>query len=296
MRRAHQSRRALVRTAAVVAIVALSSPAYAAPPAPTTESNPSTSTVETTFKSVDAVVAGQWDFPTRSPAPLVVLIPSGGRIDRNGWHPGLGEDPAEGIYSQLTQRLVREGFAVFRYDKPGAGRSSPGHYATERSSALEAYTRAVDHGRIDPERIYLLGHSLGCDTIAGIYPRFVSVAPPAGAILLDNVVGETDSVRIEAPILLINPGKDPDDRYQYGEFVAEARSRASQSKLETELVIIDDAEPGLLAGRPKNGEFVYSIHPRAVEAVVGWLMRHAGSGATRPQARGGYRDTPKRPC
>jgi alpha-beta hydrolase superfamily lysophospholipase len=208
----------------------------------------------------------------------------------------LGEDPAEGIYSHLALRLVREGFAVFRYDKPGAGRSSPGLYATERSSALEAYTRAVDHARVDVERVYLVGHGLGCDTIAGIYPRFAAVAPPAGVILLDNVVGETDSVRIETPVLVVNPGKDPDDRYQYGEFVAEARARANPQKLSTDLVLIDDAEPGLLATQQKNGESVYSLHPRALDAIVQWLTQRTGNGSAKPQTGGSCRDTREKAC
>ena len=67
---------------------------------------------------------------------------------------------------------------------------------------------AIEHPRVDPEHVFLLGHGLGTDTIAAIYPRFAAVARPAGTILLDNAVGESDGVRIEAPTLIINPGKD----------------------------------------------------------------------------------------
>ena len=66
----------------------------------------------------------------------IPMIPAGGRLDRNGWNPGLGESADDGIYSRLADQLVEAGFAVFRYDKPGAGRSSRGHYATERSTAI----------------------------------------------------------------------------------------------------------------------------------------------------------------
>jgi pimeloyl-ACP methyl ester carboxylesterase len=232
--------------------------------------------VLTTFASVDATIAGQWDFPTHTPAPLIVLIPGGGRLDRNGWTPGMGEDSNAGIYAQLTKQLVASGFAVFRYDKPGAGRSSPGRYATERSNALEAYTHAVQHARVDPDRVFLLGHGLGTDTIAAIYPRFAAVRAPAGVVLLDNSVGETDSLRISAPAIIVNPAADPDDRLQYGQFVAEARQRAENGSLPTKLVLLENAERGLLAQRLEGEQTVYSLDSRATDAVVRWLMERRG--------------------
>jgi len=236
--------------------------------------------VETTFKRVDAVVAAQWDFPKNTPAPLVVIIPAGGRLDRNGWNPGLGENADDGIYARLADQLVEAGFAVFRYDKPGAGRSSRGHYATERSTALEGYTRAVDHARVDRTRVFLLGHGSGTDAIAGIYSRYAAVAPPAGVILLGNTVGESASLAVKAPMLIVNGGKDPDDRYQYGSYVVEARRDAPDGALPTDLVIIDDSSRGLLATEPDGSKSMRSLDPAATRAVIDWLMRHRGLDAS----------------
>ncbi|MEE8311408.1 MAG: alpha/beta fold hydrolase [Candidatus Binatia bacterium] len=221
---------------------------------------------------MDATLAAQWDFPAQSPAPLVVIIPGGGTIDRNGWRSGLGEDPEDGVYAQLTRELVKHGFAVFRYDKPGAGRSGRGRYATERSNAIEAYTRAVDHGRVDPDRVYLLGHTIGTDAIAGIYPRFAAVTPPAGVVLLDSRVGETASLRIDAPLLVVN-ASDPDDKTLYGSFVVEARTRDKEHALETKLVIIEGRD-GILTSVERGDEVNISLDPRARDAVLRWLMEH----------------------
>jgi alpha-beta hydrolase superfamily lysophospholipase len=236
--------------------------------------------VETTFKSVDAVVAAQWDFPKNTPAPLVVLIPAGGRLDRNGWNPGLGENADDGIYARLADQLVEAGFAVFRYDKPGTGRSSRGAYATERSTALEGYTRAVDHARVDTSHVFLLGHASGTDAVAGIYSRYAAVVPPAGVIMLANSVGESASLAVKAPLLIVNGGKDPDDRYQYGSYVVEARRDAPGGPLPTDLVIIDGASHGLLATEPDGSKSVKSLDPVAVKAVIDWLRRHRGLDAS----------------
>ena len=51
----------------------------AAPAGPQSSTEKRPSIVETTFESVDATIAAQWNFPDRSPAPLVVFIPAGGR-------------------------------------------------------------------------------------------------------------------------------------------------------------------------------------------------------------------------
>lgn len=260
--------------AAVMAASTLLAPArvLAAPPPPAPQAADRDRTVETTFQSVDATIAGQWDFPAQTPAPLVVLIPSQGRLDREGRPPGLGEEPGHGMYGELTEALVKAGFAVFRFDKPGAGRSAPGRYATERSNAIEAYTRAIDHARVDRDHVFLLGHSVGSDSIAGIFPRYEAVAVPRGVIFFDSTVGERMSVDVKAPLLIVNPNKDPDDRYTFGEFVVEARSVAPAGKLETSLVLIDDAEPGLLAPMIQNEEKL-ELHPRAIAAAVEWLRR-----------------------
>jgi alpha-beta hydrolase superfamily lysophospholipase len=257
-------------------LVVLSLPARLCVGAPSNAAAARPEVVQTTFESVDATIAGQWDFPLQTPAPLVVIVPANGRLDRNGWAPDMGEPLGAGIYQQLASRLVAGGFAVFRYDKPGAGRSSPGHFATERSTALEAYTHAVQHARVDPEHVFLLGHGGGTDTIAGIYPRFAAAKAPAGVILLDNAVGESDSLRIEVPTLVINAGKDPDEHYQFGEFLVEARRNAQGRKLATEFLLLEDAQPGVLAVQKDADQAKVSIDPRATDAIVRWLGERRG--------------------
>lgn len=233
--------------------------------------------IETTFESVDATVSAQWEFPARTPAPLIVLIPASESVDRNGLPPGYGEDPSTGIYAQFSRKLLEAGFAVFRYDSPGTGRSSPGQFCTVRSTAIEAYTRAVDHPKVDPSRVFLLGHSASTDTVVGIYPRYAAVRQPSGVILLASIVGETDIVRVDAPLLIVVSDKTPDDIYQHGQFPADARSRFTEKKLETSLITLPGAEATLLTPVDKSGGGkLYSIDPRAVDATLEWLRGRLG--------------------
>jgi len=273
--RRHAPSRAWV---AIVAAALLASPDHvlALPDAPAAAA-PAVEKVETTFGSVDATVSAQWEFPARTPAPLVVLLPASEAVDRDGLPPGYGEDPATGIYAQLARKLLDAGFAVFRYDSPGTGRSSAGQFSTVRSTAIEGYTRAVDHPKVDGSHVFLLGHSASTDTVVGIYARYAAVRPPAGVILLANIVGETDIVNVDAPTLIVVSDKTPDDIYQRGQFPADARSRYTQKKLETSLVTLPGAQETLLSPIEKTGGGkLYSIDPRAVEATLEWLRGRLG--------------------
>lgn len=233
--------------------------------------------VDTTFKSVDATVSAQWEFPDRTPAPLVVLLPANSAVDRDGLPPGFGADPAKGIYAQFAKKLLAAGFAVFRYDSPGTGRSSSGEYCTDRSTALEGYTRAIDHPKVDRKQVFLIGHSASTDTVVGIYPRYAAVDPPAGVILLANIVGETDLVSVDAPTLIVVTDRTPDDIYQRGQFPVDARSRVKDRKLETTLVTIPGAEDTLLSPVDKeNGGKQFSLDPRAVDATIEWMRGRLG--------------------
>ncbi len=233
---------------------------------------------ETTFKSVDATISAQWEFPAVTPAPLVVILPATSGVDRHGLPPGHSDRPEIGIYNQLAKRMVEAGFAVFRYDNAGTGKSGRGHYSTDRSTSLEAYVRAVDHARVDTDHVFLFGHSGSTSAIAGIYPRYESVKRPAGVILLSNRVGETEAMRIAAPTLLIVSEALPDDQYQRGRFVKEARDRHTEAELATDLVTIGDCDHALLTSVERSRGKVYSIHKKAVDAILTWLRKlgHVG--------------------
>jgi pimeloyl-ACP methyl ester carboxylesterase len=237
------------------------------------------SLVETTFKSVDAHVSAQWEFPEKTPAPLVVIVPASDGVDRHGLPAGFGDDPDIGIYHQLSKRLVEAGFAVFRYDQPGTGRSGRGQFATSRSTALEGYRRAVDHARVDPKRVFMFGHSGGTDTAVGIFSRYNQINPLTGMILLANQVAEGDILTVKSPALIIVTDQNPDDQYQFGEFPTQARARQTPP-LPTKLVTIKGADHSLLSTIETDTRTYYAIEPDAISAMIQWLRQQVRAGST----------------
>lgn len=70
-------------------------------------------------------------------------------------------------YHQLALRLARKGYRVYRMEKPGMGdsRNTPDCAAIDYETELDAFRAGLSHLQslegVDPERIFLLGHSLG---------------------------------------------------------------------------------------------------------------------------------------
>lgn len=260
---------------AIVGLLSLASPSLATATEPSVA--PAIERVDTTFQSVDATISAQWEFPTRTPAPLVVILPASETVDRDGLPNGYSEPASTGIYAQFAKQLVQAGFAVFRFDSAGTGRSSKGQYATVRSTALEAYSRAIDHPKVDRDHVFLLGHSASTDSVAGIYPRYEALCPLDGIILLSSIVDQTVIVQLLAPTLLVVSDKTPEDFYEHGQFPADARSRSKDPKLETSLVVVPGADETLLFQIGGEGDKkLYSLHPRAVQATLEWLRAQLG--------------------
>lgn len=111
-------------------------------------------------------------------APVVLWLPGVGCYSQD-----FAADPRS-PYKQWVEGLVRRGIAVYRVEKPGMGDSR------NRTACLEmdfdhevaAYSAALAHLRglpgIDPDRIFLYGHSMGVLSL----PRVAASGPVAGAI------------------------------------------------------------------------------------------------------------------
>ncbi|MFE8697224.1 alpha/beta hydrolase [Cytobacillus sp. FJAT-53684] len=120
--------------------------------------------------------------------PLIVILHGSGPVDRDG---SVKNMPMN-AYKMLAEFFASLGVATLRYDKRGAGESGGSFYETGMWDLVSDGIAAVQAARgipgIDPERIFLLGHSEGC-TLAPAINRQVHAA---GLILL---AGQADNVR-----------------------------------------------------------------------------------------------------
>jgi hypothetical protein len=125
---------------------------------------------EVTFTSKDgSVLAGtlSWSPQNDAPAPAFVLIGGSGMQDRDET---IGPNKT---LADIAAALNAAGLTVLRYDKRGVGKSTsatPLAAVTRQAyvdDVLAAVAAAKKDPHVDPDRIYLLGHSEGGELAMG---------------------------------------------------------------------------------------------------------------------------------
>ncbi|XVV15182.1 hypothetical protein ACQP2X_12815 [Actinoplanes sp. CA-131856] len=131
--------------------------------------------------------------------PLVVMLHGSGHNDMNQTLPeGKGS-----TFVPLAQAAAREGFATLRFNKRGVTGVGPvestdpaqldpkNPYAQIQRDAASAIRFGARSARVDPSKIFLLGHSEGTNVAANLAadPKAYGIPRPAGVIAM-GVVGQ----------------------------------------------------------------------------------------------------------
>lgn len=147
---------------------------------------------EIRFRSGEIEIAGTVTLPgPDGPYPAVLFICGSGPIDRNENHKKIRIN----AFYDISNYLAQNGIASLRYDKRGAGQSG-GEYlkagfndnAVDALAALEFFKQQKN---IDPEKIFMLGHSEGAIIAARLAGEG---AKAAGAILLAGAAQSGEAV------------------------------------------------------------------------------------------------------
>lgn len=130
---------------------------------------------EVSFHTEDSELAGTLAIPEgEAPFPAVIILAGSGPWDRNGdedarrvealRQAGQPVFAANSTYRDIAEGLSRAGMVTLRYDKRGIGNST-GEGGDFPEPSLRDLRAAVtflrSHPSVDPERIALVGHSLG---------------------------------------------------------------------------------------------------------------------------------------
>ena len=135
-------------------------------------------------RNANVKLAGTLTLPdTQTPSPAVILIHGSGPNDRNGTFAGT--------FHLLADCLTRQGIAVLRYDKRGAGEST-GDYGQSTTHDFASDVKAgieflKNDSRINPSLIGLIGHSEG----GVIAPLVASESDEVAFMVLMAGVGQT---------------------------------------------------------------------------------------------------------
>jgi alpha/beta superfamily hydrolase len=156
-------------------------------PAATPTPRPRLVNLAATFASDDGTkLAGVLDLPAsgKAHAAAVVFVPAGPGGTRD-----FGGDGPAPMYPDLAITFAQRGYAVFRYDSRGMGKSegsSDATWAQSLADAEAAIAYAESQEEVDPAQVYVLGYGTGADlaltassatdtTVAGV----IALAPTA---------------------------------------------------------------------------------------------------------------------
>ena len=146
---------------------------------------------EIRFQSRSDTLSGFLILPEGSgPFPAFVVIQGSGPASiRTSWQPGHFP-----FWKDIAEELVRRGFAVLAFDKPGVG-DSTGDWRTQSFADLaqnvkDAIAFLRSHPAIDGKRIGVIGHSQG-----GWIAQMVAARAPDEVAFVISLAGPSISVR-----------------------------------------------------------------------------------------------------
>lgn len=213
------------------------------------------------FDSQGVRLAGELDLPLGdAPAALVFVIHHSGPVDRDS-------------YGYLAELLVREGYAVFRFDKRGTGASDGEYGCCESEDALAAYRAAVAQEGIDRCNVFIVAQSIGTKHLAERFDEYVQAETPRGVVLLSSLLNARDVLAVRAPIHIILSGSEPQIE-QLGRLAAEAH-RAHYAFGAT-YYIAEQTEHTLFDVRDgpidwSDPEWTQRYHRGAMQSLIDWL-------------------------
>ncbi|MCA0456976.1 MAG: alpha/beta hydrolase [Chloroflexi bacterium] len=174
-------------------------------------------TEELVFAGDGVRLDGQMDYPYVSARqktfPLMFILHHAGCDDREG-------------YQDFAQAGLASGYAVFRWDKRGTGRSGAGGAGSTTQDAVNAYEVALEQAKIDRKRVVILAQAAGTGLLGDSYGLFARAQMPYGVVLATNALDEQAVLAIESRLLVMMGENDWRPWQKYGKAVCESHNTA----------------------------------------------------------------------
>ena len=221
---------------------------------------------EVRFVSQGVTLAGELDLPPGdAPAPLVFVIHHSGPVTRDA-------------YGYLAELLLKEGYAIFRFDKRGTGASEGTYGCCESGDALAAYRAATAQDGVDLSNLFVVAQSIGTQHLAERFEQYVQVHPLRGVVLLSNLLDAGSIDRIAAPAHIIVSDSEA-NLDAIGPEAAEAHRRAYS--FGASYYVAEGTEHNLfdISTGPidwSDPEWVQRYHVGAMQSLIDWLDDQRG--------------------
>lgn len=208
------------------------------------------------FAGDNVTLAGQIDYPaSRRPAqgyPLVFILHHACCNMRDD-------------YVDYAQVALDKGFAVFRWDKRGTGHSGSSGRGSTTQDAVNAYETALSQPNVNRRAAVILAVGSGTALLGSSFGLFARVQRPQGAILVANMLNDTEVLAIDTQTLILMGEQDWNPAAIYGDAASAAHRKAYRHGAAFRLICGADR---LLMSLNSGGS---SLHPDARKAIGSWL-------------------------
>jgi hypothetical protein len=172
---------------------------------------------EVVFAGDEVRLAGQIDYPTtprpQDGYPLLFVLHHACCISR--------ED-----YNDYARLALAHGYAVFRWDKRGTGRSGDSGRGSTTQDAVNAYECAVSQPNINRKRTVILAVGAGSGLLGSSFGLFARSQHPNAVLLVANQLDDQEILALDTPIKIVMSPEDWNSPQVYGEAASSAHQHA----------------------------------------------------------------------
>lgn len=212
-------------------------------------------TKEIIFAGDNVRLSGQIDYPSSASPhdgfPLVFILHHAGCENRD-W------------YMRYAQIALQCGYAVFRWDKRGTGRSGGSGRGSTTQDAVNAYEIALEQPFINHQRTVILAQGAGTALLGSAYGLFARIQNPYGVILASNMLDEEAILAIDTRVEIVMSDGDWNPWQKYGEAACESHNRSYRHG--ASFYFIPNADRKLIDLRDNT------LHAEAAGVMKYWLQ------------------------
>lgn len=213
---------------------------------------------ELVFAGDKVRLAGQMDYPLALTPydgfPLLFILHHAGCESRE-W------------YEHFAQIGLHSGYAVFRWDKRGTGRSGASGLGSSTQDAVNAYEIALEQPYINRKRTVILAQGAGTALLGSSYGLFARIQSPYAVILASNMLDDKAVLAVDTRLYILMSDQDWNPWGQYAQTACQAHRAAY--KHGAAYKVVSGADRKLMC----NDGHEEHLHPQAGLVLADWLKQ-----------------------
>ncbi len=129
-------------------------------------------------------------------------------------------------YNDYTEVALANGYAVFRWDKRGTGRSGDSGRGSTTQDAVNAYEIALSQPNVNRKRVVILAVASGTALLGSSFGLFARTQLPHAILLVANMLDENEILALDTRVKIIMSVEDWNSPLEYGEAACAAHKHA----------------------------------------------------------------------